>query len=113
MIGYDTTNFTLTMQSIVLTLLLYVVQCIGVLIYSIWVKTKKKDPSYLNELLARIFWDDLLVIFLETLIEFLFCGYNQYINPHYDSLIERFSYYFGISASGFCVVFLTFALIKV
>ena len=111
MIGYDTTNFTLAMQSIVLTLLLYVIQCIGVFIYSIW--ARKNNPKYLKELLARLFWDDLLTIFLETFIEFLVCGYHQYINPHYDSFIERFSFYLGISVSGLCIVFLTFALIKI
>lgn len=63
MIGYETTNFSLNMQSILIAASLYVTKCIAVLFYYVWVKCKKKDETRLNELLAQIFWDDLVVLF--------------------------------------------------
>ena len=63
MIGYETTNFSLNMQSILVAVSLYVTKCLAVLVYYVWVKCKKKDETRLNELLGQIFWSDLIILF--------------------------------------------------
>lgn len=51
MIGYETTNFSLNMQSIIVAATLYVIKCVVVLFYYVWVKYKKKNETRLNKLL--------------------------------------------------------------
>lgn len=66
MIGYETTNFILSMESITIALGLYVMKGFATMVYHIYVsghKADKEQREKLNELLGQVFWDDLVVIF--------------------------------------------------
>ena len=116
MIGYETTHLPVNMQSVVFALNIYVIKALVTLIYVIWIKVTKADKKHQKKLwvlIYQLFWDNLLAIFSETLLEFILCGYLQQSNPHHETLVESISFYFGISISSLAIVFWTFANLKV
>ena len=96
-IGYDSHNFLQNVGSLQIFLLAYFVRIIFTIVLKLVNLLTGAGGKLYKKQLKRIFFTDLILIFIEGYLEFLIAGYLQYgndsINMHY--LGEKISSYLG------------------
>ena len=96
-IGYDSHNFLQNVGSLQIFLLAYFVRIVFTIVLKLVNLLTGAGGELYKKQLKRIFFTDLILIFIEGYLEFLIAGYLQYgndsINMHY--LGEKISSYLG------------------
>ena len=83
-IGYDSHNFLQNIGSLQIFIMMYFMRVLFVLFLKVFLKITGRGKLFYEKQFKRVFFTDLILIFIEGYIEFCIAGYLQFGNPNID-----------------------------
>jgi hypothetical protein len=105
-IGYGSNNCILNLGTLYFLLVIYVFQVIFTILFSFYVHFTGKGKKFLKAQVEKLFFTQILVISLESFIEFYVTGYLQVTKPLHTTLGER-----AASMLGYPLLFIAFGFV--